>query len=81
MGNSFKLLRIFSVVFKVMSWVVLVLITVGVVGVILSKDPAANTPPVLLNMVFSGLLGFLVMYTLGEIIRLLLVIESNTRKT
>ncbi len=80
MGNSFKLLRIFSVVFKVLAWLVLVLIAVGVVGVVLSKDPDANTPPVLLNMLFSGLVGFLVMYTLGEIIRLLLVVESNTRK-
>ena len=80
MGNSFKLLRIFSVVFKILAWLVLVLIGVGVTGVILSKDPNANTPPVLLNMVFSGLVGFLVMYSMGEIIRVLLLIESNTRK-
>ena len=81
MGNPFKLLRIFSVVFRVLAWLVLVLIAVGVTGVIVSKDPEANTPPVLLNMVFSGLVGFLVLYSLGEIIRLLLVIESNTRKS
>lgn len=80
MGNSFKLLRIFSVVFKVLAWLVLVLIAVGITGVVLSKDPQATTPPVILNMVFSGLVGFLVMYSLGEIIRVLLLIESNTRK-
>lgn len=81
MGNSFKLLRIFSVVFKVLAWVVLILIAIGVVGVVMSKNPQTLNPPVILNMVFSGLVGFLVMYTLGEIIRLLLVIESNTRKS
>lgn len=80
MGNSFKLLRIFSRVFKVMAWLVLILIGVGLAGVILSKDPDANTPPVLLNMLFSGLVGFVLMYSLGEIIRVLLAIESNTRK-
>lgn len=80
MGNSFKLLRIFSVVFKVLAWVVLVLIAVGVTGVIMSKDPAVSTPPVVLNMAFSGIVGFLVMYSLSEIIRVLLIIEGNTRK-
>ena len=81
MGDSFKLLRIFSVVFKVLAWLVVVLISIGLVGVILSRDPQASSPPVLLNMVFSGVVAFLVMYTLGEIIRVLLVIEGNTRKS
>lgn len=80
MENSFKLLKVFSVIFKILAWLVLVMIAVGVTGVILTKDPEANTAPVLLNMAFSGLVGFLVMYSLGEIIRILLAIESNTRK-
>ena len=80
MGNSFKLLRIFSVVFKVIAGLVLVLVLVGAVGVVMAKDPQISTPQVILNMVFSGLLGFLLMFSLGEIIKVLLLIEQNTRK-
>ena len=81
MENSFKLLRIFSVVFKVFAWLVLVTISVAIVGVVISKNPQTNIPPVYINMVMSAGIGFLVMYTMGEIIRLLLVIEGNTRKS
>lgn len=81
MANSFKLLRIFSVMFKVFAWLVLVMIAVALVGVVMSKDPQANTPPVYVNMVMTAAVGFLSLYSVGEIIRLLLVIESSTRKS
>ena len=81
MANSFKLLRIFSVVFKIFAWLVLVMISVAIVGVVMSKDPKANIPPLYINMGMSAVVGFLVMYSAGEIIRLLLVIEGNTRKS
>ena len=81
MANSFKLLRIFSVVFKIFAWLVLVMISVAIVGVVMSKDTKANIPPVYINMGMSAEVGFLVMYSAGEIIRLLLVIEGNTRKS
>ena len=81
MPNSFKLLRIFSVVFKVFAWLVLVMISIAIVGVVMSKDPQANTLPVYANMAMSAVVGFLALYSVGEIIRLLLVIESNIRKS
>ncbi len=81
MSNSFKLLRIFSVVFKVFAWLVLVMIAVALVGVVMSKDPDANPPPVYINMIMTAAVGFLALYSVGEIIRVLLLIESNTRKS
>ena len=81
MENSFKLLKIFSKMFKVFAWLVLVMISVAIVGVVMSKDPDANTAPVYINMAMTAAVGFLVLYSVGEIIRVLLVIESNTRKS
>ena len=80
MGNSFKLLKIFSTAFKVIAGLVLLLVLIGVVGILVARDPQINIPQVVLNMLFSGLMGFLIMFSLGEIIRLLLVIEQNTRR-
>ena len=81
MSNSFGLLRILSVAFKVLACVVLVLMLTGVVGLVMGRDSSVPFPvPLVLNMVFSGILAFLVMYAFGEVIRLLLVIESQTRK-
>ena len=81
MGNSFKLLRIFSVAFKVVAWLFLIMIAVGIVGIVVSKDPQVNTPPVYLNMGMTAVVGFLSFYSAGEIIRVLLIVESNTRKS
>lgn len=81
MSSSFGLLKILSVVFKVLAWVVLALMLTGVVGIAMSRDPSSPVPvPMILNMVFSGVLAFLMMVAFGEVIRLLLAIESQTRK-
>ncbi len=82
MGNPFKLLKILSVIFRILAWVGLVIAVVGIVGVLV----APSTPEVparsalVANLVISALLFFLVFYTVGEIIRVLLAIEQNTRK-
>jgi len=80
-ATGFKLLRIFSMTFKVLAWLTLILMLVGIVGLLVgaSSDQNAFTLPVVFNMIFSGLLGFLGMYSFGEIIRVLLKIEANTR--
>jgi uncharacterized membrane protein YiaA len=80
MESSFKLLRIFSIAFKVFAWLMLVMISIALVGVVMSGDPQANTPPVYINMVMTAAVGFLALYSVGEIIRVLLIIEKNTRK-
>ncbi len=81
MSSSFGLLKILSVVFKVLACVVLVLMLTGVVGMTMSRDPSSPFPvPLVLNMVFSEVIAFLMMVAFGEVIRLLLAIESKTRK-
>lgn len=81
MSSSFGLLKILSVVFKVLAFVVLVLMLIGAVGIAMSRDPSSPFPmPLVLNMVFNGLIAFLMMVAFGEVIRLLLAIESQTRK-
>lgn len=81
MTGSFGALKFFPVVFKVLGCLILVLMLTGVVGIVMSRDTTQSFPaPVLLNMVFSGILAFLLLYAFGEVIRLLLAIESQTRK-
>jgi hypothetical protein len=82
MNEPFKLLKISALLFKVIAWFVLILMAVGIVALLIGSDAQAPLPvPVLLNMVFSGLVGFLLFFALGEIVRVLLAIEANTRKT
>lgn len=81
MSNSFRLLKILSGVFKVLAFLVLALMLAGVVGMLVSREASAPIPaPLILNMVFSGVLAFLMLFAFGEVIRLLLAIESQTRK-
>lgn len=78
---SFRLLEVIAVLFKILAWVVLLLMAVGVVGLLVGSD--SDNPlsfPILLNMIFSGLVGFLLFFALGEIVRVLLTIERQTRK-
>lgn len=79
MENSFRLLRTFSIAFKILSGVIVVLMGAGLVGVIMARNEpgAIATGPMALNMVFSGVIAFLVFYALGEIIRLLLAIHDR----
>lgn len=80
--SSFGLLKTLSVVFKVLAFVVLALMLIGLVGTVMaSRNQGTPIPmPVALNMVFSGILAFLMLFTLGEVLRILLAIESNTHK-
>ena len=83
MTDSFGLLKTLSVVFKVLACVVFVLMLVGFAGTLVAanRNPATPVPvPMILNMAFSGILAFLMLFTFGEVIRLLLAIEAQTRK-
>ena len=82
MGDSFGLLKKLSITFKVLAFFVFILMLVGLVGTLMAARNAqvAAPLPVILNMVFSGILAFLMLFTFGEMIRILLAIEAQTRK-
>lgn len=81
MEKRFKVLRIFSVIFKMIAAICIVFLGIGLAGVVTGARPE-NVPlaQVILNVTISFLVSFLTFYSLGEIIRLLLVIEEQTRR-
>jgi hypothetical protein len=79
MEKQFRLLRTFSVIFKVLAWACLVIGIVGAIGVLVSGG-TPETPRVMGPVILLVFLGyFLLFYTGGEVIQLLLAIEENTR--
>ena len=80
MEDRFKLLKIFGLLFKVMGWAALVVGIVGAVGVLVGGGAPQTPRAVSLAVFLSSALYFILFYTLGEIIRLLLAIEAQTRK-
>ena len=82
MGDSFGLLKKLTITFKVLAFFVFILMLVGLVGTLMAARNAQAAPPlpVILNMVFSGILAFLMLFTFGEVIRILVAIEAQTRK-
>ena len=81
MNPSFKILGILSVALKVYAFLTLVLMAVGLVGIFMAGEAVgAQKSQIILNMVLGGTLFFLVLYSLGDLIRLLLHIETQTRK-
>lgn len=81
MENRFRLLRIFSTAFKVLAIAMLALMVVGLVGIAVGeKPPGVPIAQVATNMVVGLMVTSLMFYSLGEIIRVLLKIEEQTRK-
>ncbi len=85
MAPPFRLLRIFSVLFKILAWVLLVLMLIGFVGLVVASKGAGGPErgqaiQAMMQMAVSGVIFFLIFFALGEIIRILLAIESQTRK-
>lgn len=81
MENRFKVLRVFSVIFKVTAFLSLVFLGIGVAGVAAGGMPeGVARGQVVLNMLISFSVSFLVLYSFGEIIRLLLIVEEQTRR-
>lgn len=81
MNPSFKILSILSMALKVYAFLTLVLLAVGLVGLFMAGEAVGPQKfQIILNMVLGGTLFFLVLYSLGDLIRLLLHIEAKTRK-
>lgn len=79
MLDSYRLLRVFSIAFKILSLIILVLMGVGLAGLlVIRRDPEVRvSAPEVINMIFSGTVGFLLFYAFGDLIRLLLDIRSE----
>lgn len=71
-----KTLKILAFALKVYSFLVLLLMSVGLVGLMTARQAlqAQGQQPIqmILNLLFSGTLAFLVLYSLAEIIRFLI---------
>lgn len=81
MENRFRLLKVFSATFKVLAIVMLVLMVVGIVGIVTGEKPqGVPIVQVVTNMMVGLVVTSLMFYSLGEIIRVLLKIEEQTRK-
>lgn len=81
MNKPFKLLPICSVLFKVFAWLFLLLMLASVVGILMVQGvPQAAKLQNLLSYAVTGIVLFVTFYALGEMVRLLLVIEAQTRK-
>ena len=82
MGNSFKVLRFFSSIFKVLAFLWVILIGVSVAGLLVARKTQPDFPigQAVTQVVVSGIVGFLLFFALGEIIRLLLAIEAQTHR-
>ena len=82
MASEFKLLKLFSGLFKVTAWTLLLVIAgVGSVAIFMGSDAAQPMPKwsFLMN-VLTGLFWFVIFYTISEIIKLLLAIEAQSRR-
>lgn len=80
MENRFALLKNFGIIFKVVAWAALIIGLVGAVGVLVGGGTPEAPRGVSLVILLVSLLYFLIFYTVGELIRVLLVIEEQTRK-
>ena len=81
MDKKFKLLRTFSVVFKILAWATLVIGLVGTVGVLVAGGTPETPKAMSVVILIVGALYFVIFYTVGEVIKVLLAIEEQTRKT
>ena len=80
MEKKFKLLRTFGVVFKVLAWAALVIGAIGTVGVLVTGGTPEAPRAMSIVILIVGALYFVIFWTVGEVVKLLLAIEEQTRK-
>ena len=83
MEDRFKQLRICGKAFQVISIIAFVMGSISAVGTMLSQTSAEFPNPrgAALGIFMATLLNTFVLYVTGEIVKILLVIEQNTRKS
>lgn len=80
MEKRFGLLRTFGLVFKILAWASLVIGAIGAVGILVTGGTPETPRAVSLVILLVSAIYFVIFYTVGEVIKLLLTIEENTRK-
>ena len=80
MGEQFRLLKIFGLIFRVFAWAALAFGLVGAVGVLISGGTPETPRAMALQVLLSTGLSFVIFYTVAELIKLLLLVEERTRK-
>ncbi len=95
MERKFRFLRFFSVIIKIVAWIILIgsfiapPFIIGAIAAInaASGQPATPTMGILETgyiwalVVFFGVIHFLVLYAFSELVLVLLAVEENTRAT
>ncbi|MBI3318895.1 MAG: hypothetical protein HYZ90_07155 [Candidatus Omnitrophica bacterium] len=81
MENRFRQLKVLGVVFKVVAWGAGIVGAVGAVGTLMSGGSPGTPRGVSAMILLVSALYFVIFYTVGEVIRLLLAIEERTRKS
>ena len=79
--DRFRILKILSIVFKVLAFASVVIGLVAAVGVLVSGGTPEVPRQTSLLLVVGGVFQFVVFFTVSEVIRLLLAIEEQTRKS
>ena len=79
--DRFKILKIFGFIFKVLAFASVVIGLVAAVGVLVSGGTPEVPRQTSLLLVVGGVFQFVVFFTVSEVIRLLLAIEEQTRKS
>lgn len=81
MPESFKVLRLFSIALKVYAFLVLFLVSIGLVGLVINRNSLPGQPvQLILDFLFKGSLSFVVLYSFSDLIRLLLSIKAELDK-
>lgn len=78
--NRFKILKIFSLIFKVLAFASVAIGLITAVGVFVSGGTPEVPRQMSILFVVGGAFQFVVFYTVGDLIRLLLAIEEQTRR-
>ena len=79
--DRFKILKIFGLIFKVLAFASIVIGLVTAIGIFVSGGTPEVPRQMSLLFVVGGAFQFVVFYTVGEVIRLLLSIQEQTRKS
>lgn len=80
MEQAVRRLAILAVIFQVLSWGALVMGLVGVVGLLVAGHAQDATPGMPFMILLASAGNFLILYTVGAVIKLLLAIEEQTRR-